>query len=54
MTSPGISRCHTRVDVGESRYRRLAPHTAVEYVAARGVGQCVEQAVHRAVDYYER
>jgi hypothetical protein len=35
-----------RVDVGESRHRRLVHDAAVEDVAARGVGQCVEQAVH--------
>ena len=38
-----------RVDVGESRHRRLAPDAAVQDVAARGVGQCVEQAVHLLV-----
>lgn len=35
-----------RVDVGESRDRRLAACAAVEDVSARGVGQCVEQPVH--------
>jgi hypothetical protein len=34
-----------RVDVGESRHRRLASYTAAKNVAARRVGQCVKQVV---------
>ena len=51
-----------RVVGGESRHRRLAPDAATEDVAARGIGQGMEQAVHvlvgqltynhPVVDYY--
>ena len=38
-----------RVDVGEPRHRGLAADAAVEDVAARRVGERVEQAVHLRV-----
>jgi hypothetical protein len=38
-----------RVVVGKSRHRPFAADAAVEDVAARGVGQRVEQAVHLLV-----
>jgi hypothetical protein len=34
-----------RVDVGESRHRRLRPDTAVHDVAPRGVRECVKQEI---------
>jgi hypothetical protein len=38
-----------RVDVGESRHRRLRPDAAVHDVAARGVRERVKEVIHLLV-----
>jgi hypothetical protein len=38
-----------RIGLGQPRDRQLPAHAAAQYVPARGVGQGVEQPVHRLV-----